>query len=278
MNKKLLAVAKNLIGTELSSDIGSGDITTNILFPDKAVGKAKIISKDDGILCGIEIARLVFKVLDKKIVFKIRKKDGAAIKKGDVLAEVKGRLKAILSGERTALNFLQHLSGIATKSKMAVSALSDSRIKILDTRKTIPGLRALQKYAAKIGGACNHRFGLYDGILIKNNHLRFYDIGKAVKIIKRKYPREKIEVEVRNLDEVKEAVSSGAGIILLDNFKIKDIKRAIKMIDKKAKIEVSGGIAIAKLKNFKWLGIDFISMGCLTHSVRALDICLRMTL
>lgn len=276
MKKEIILCAKKLVRSELLCDIGSGDITTNTLIRDCDLVYAEIISKGKGILCGIDIAGFAFKALDKGIDFKAIKKDGQIILKGEILAEIKGKPGTVLSAERTALNFIQHLSGIATQTHKAVRALGTSRIKILDTRKTLPGLRMLEKYAVRTGGGRNHRFGLYDGILIKGNHLKFQTIASAVRIFKKRKPKKIIEVEAGSLKEAKKALDSGADIIMLDNFSEKDIKRAVKAIKGRAKIEISGGINIKNVNKYRNLKIDFISMGCLTHSAPALDICLRM--
>jgi nicotinate-nucleotide pyrophosphorylase (carboxylating) len=276
MFKTAFDFAKSLIEKELFIDIGPSDITSDLLFDTEELCSAYIMSKSEGILCGIKFARFVFKSLDPEMKFTILIQDGEKIHKGDIIAEISAKTRAVLSAERTALNLLQHLSAIATKTNAAIKSLNNAHIKILDTRKTVPGLRYLQKYAVVTGGGTNHRMGLYDNILIKNNHLNSYSIKNAVEKLRKLSDKHKIEVETRNISEVKEALLAKADIIMLDNFSISQTKKAVNLINQKAKIEISGGIKIKDLKKYRNLKVDYISMGCLTHSVEALDICLRI--
>lgn len=266
-----------IVSLALEEDIGIGDITTDIIIDEGLKGKAYIKAKESGILCGCEVARGVFKSIDETLVLNFSKSDGEEIFSGEKVIFIEGKIKSILKGERVALNFLSHLSGIATTTKKFVKLLPPS-VKILDTRKTLPGLRILEKYAVKVGGGKNHRFGLYDGILIKDNHIiAVGGVRKALEIAKKSAPHYmKIEIEAATLDEVREAVEGGADIILLDNMSIDEIKEAIKIIDGRAQIEVSGGINSDNIEQLVGLPIDFISIGAITHSVKALDFSLTL--
>ncbi len=262
----------------LREDIGKGDITTNSIIPEDAKTSAKIIVKEDGMICGLPVARLVFQSVDKKIKFSEKVNDGKTLKKGAVAAIVSGPARGILTAERTALNFLQRLSGIATITSKFVKAAGKG-IMILDTRKTTPGLRVLEKYAVKIGGGCNHRMGLFDEVLIKDNHISVAGgLKQAVRAAKKKL--NKIEVEASTLGQVKEAIASGVSRILLDNMSIATMKKAIKLIrrsKRKIEIEVSGGITLKNIRKVAEAGVDYISIGALTHSAPALDINLKVS-
>ena len=263
-----------ILENALREDIGSGDITTNMLFQYDAECKAIILAKEEGLVAGLPIAEMVFRKLDKDIFCSEEKKDGDKVEPNQVLAEITGSQKAVLTGERVALNFLQRLSGIATLTSRFVKAINGLPVKILDTRKTAPGLRILDKYAVRIGGGYNHRFGLYDGVLIKDNHIRLAGgITKAVNILReRAVTQKRIEVEASTIDEVKEALEVGADIIMLDNMALKMIKEAVSLINSRAPIEVSGGVTTENVREIAETGVDFISVGLLTHSPRALDI------
>jgi len=263
-----------ILENALREDTGSGDITTNLLFPDDAECKAIILAKEEGMVAGLPIADMVFRKLDKDIVWSEEKKDGDKVESNQVLAEISGSQKAVLTGERVALNFLQRLSGIATFTSRFVKAIHGLPVKILDTRKTAPGLRILDKYAVRIGGGYNHRFGLYDGVLIKDNHIRLAGgITKAVNILReRAVTRKRIEVEASTISEVEEALNVGADIIMLDNMSPKMIIFAVGLIKGKALIEVSGGVTLENVREIAETGVDFISVGLLTHSPEALDI------
>ncbi len=266
----------NIVENALHEDIGKGDITTNLLFPDAADCKAVVLSKEEGVIAGMPLARMVFRKLDKDIIWKEEKRDGDRIKPNQVLAEISGSQKAVLTGERVALNFLQRLSGIATITSRFVEAIRGLPVKILDTRKTAPGLRILDKYAVKAGGGHNHRFGLYDGVLIKDNHIKLAGgVSRAVKSVKGKaVDRARIEVEASTIEQVKEALEAGADVIMLDNMPVEMMKEAISLINGRALIEVSGGVTLENARMIAELGVDFISIGFLTHSPRALDISL----
>jgi nicotinate-nucleotide pyrophosphorylase (carboxylating) len=269
---------QDIIETALAEDIGSGDITTMAVVDRNAEGGAEIIAKEDMVVAGALIAEAVFKTIDAKIEFKAFVKDGDGVKKGKTIAAVSGRLSAIFMGERVALNFLQRLSGIATLTSQFVNNIKGLKVKILDTRKTTPGLRILEKYAVRMGGGFNHRFGLCDGVLIKDNHIAAVgSIAEAVCKAREKAPKNMlIEVEVKNLNEVKEAIIAGADVIMLDNMKPSLMKQAVKIIGKAALIEASGGVNLKNIRAIAKTGVDFISVGALTHSARAVDISLEV--
>ena len=258
----------------LAEDIGSGDITTLALVPAAAKTNAIIHAKDSGILAGIDIARRVFELLDKDIQFDAKLADGAALTNGSIIAEIKGNAQAILTGERLALNLLQHLSGVATSTHKLAAIAAPFGAKLVDTRKTTPGMRLLDKYAVKAGGGANHRLGLYDAMLIKDNHIQV--AGGITEALNRAHDyashMTKIEIEVESLAEVKEALAGKADVIMLDNMSIADMTEAVKIINKQAVVEASGGISEATLADVAKTGVDVISVGALTHSVKALDI------
>ena len=267
-----------IIDNALQEDIGSGDMTTELLIVQDTKCKAIIMAKEDGVAAGIPVAERVFKKLDENIIWNQKKREGEALKSGDILAEIEASARIILTGERLALNFLQRVSGIASLTSRFVKAVDGFSVKIVDTRKTAPGLRILDKYGVSVGGGYNHRFGLYDGILIKDNHIRVAGgITQAVELIHKRIKAEsKIEVETSTLEEVKEALSAGADVIMLDNMSIEVMRQALEMIDRKALTEASGGINLENVRNVAETGVDFVSIGALTHSARALDIGLYM--
>jgi len=266
-----------LIKRALKEDLDKlGDVTTDSIFTEKESVTFKLLAKDDGILCGAEVFTEVFKIIDKKSDVKFYFKDGDALKKGDIVARVKGDIKTALKGERTSLNFISHLSGISSKTNAFVKE-AGGFVKILDTRKTIPGLRNLQKYAVKTGGGANHRIGLYDMVLIKDNHIdASVGVSKVVEKVRALWKnRFKIEVETRNFDEIKEALSCKVDRIMLDNMSIDNMKEAVKIIDKKAEIEISGNMTLEKIKAIREIGVDYISFGELTHTVKVFDFSLK---
>jgi nicotinate-nucleotide pyrophosphorylase (carboxylating) len=269
---------QHLIEIALEEDIGPGDITTENLIDKNLKGIGEVVAKETLVIAGLDVARQVFEQLDPEISFKPNFKDGDFIEKGKIVLEVEGKLRVLLMGERTALNFLQHLSGIATNVRSYVERLGNKNVRLVDTRKTTPGLRVLEKYAVRVGGAHNHRMGLYDGVLIKDNHIAVCGgIKKAIESIKDKLSHlVKIEVEVSDLDEVKEAIEAGADVIMLDNMDIEHIKEAIEFIKGKALVEISGGITIDILNQLADTGVDVISSGALTHSARSVDISMRI--
>ena len=281
--KKIDKPIINLIKKALKEDVKNGDITTKATISKSKKAIGKFLVKADGIIAGLEIAKAVFKYVDPKIKFEIKIKDGSKVKYGDVAVIVTGKAQSLLTAERTALNFLQRMSGIATSANIYAEMVKHTKAKVLDTRKTVPGLRTLDKLAVKLGGCANHRIGLYDMFLIKDNHIEVAgSITKAVeacvKYNKKQRTKFKIEVETKNLKEVEEALTTKADIIMLDNFEIDDMKKAVKLINGKCKVEASGGVNLETVKSIAETGVDYISVGALTHSVKALDISLEINL
>jgi len=267
-----------LIEAALKEDMPQGDITSESIIPPDSESEAIILAKEEGILAGIDIAERVFCKIDPSVVFKKKLSDGQTFKKGMTLATIRGNSISLLKGERTALNFLQKMSGIATTTWKFVRALQGTKTKILDTRKTTPGLRSLEKYAVRMGGGLNHRFNLSEMVLIKDNHLRLVDsISQAVKRAREKIkPGVRVEVEATNFEEVQEAVQSGADMIMLDNMPIEKIKEAVKWVKGKIPLEVSGKVTLKRVKEIASLGVDFISVGSLTHSSKSVDISIEI--
>jgi nicotinate-nucleotide pyrophosphorylase (carboxylating) len=270
--KKLTPIILNA----LKEDIGEEDWTSFWLIPQDKKIEAKIIAKESGVIAGLEVAKVILNILDKEnnIKFEQLVKDGTRINKGKVVAQIFGSARLILKAERTILNFLQRMSGIATLTRQFVIKVKDTKVVILDTRKTAPGLRLLDKWAVKLGGGKNHRFGLFDMILIKNNHLKI--IGKpakAILLVKEKNKKNlEVEIEVKDLNQLKQVLKMEVKRILLDNMSIKQIKEAVKLTDGKAKLEVSGGVNLDNVYQIAQTGVDYISVGALTHSPKALDI------
>jgi len=263
-----------LIEMALREDMPAGDVTSESIVSPDSTSKAVILAKEDGVLAGIDVAAEVFRKIDPLIRFMKIKKDGENVSSGEKIARIEGNSISLLKGERTALNFLQRLSGIATMTRKYVDMISGTHTKILDTRKTTPGLRELEKYAVKMGGGKNHRMSLSDMILIKDNHLQLVgSISEAVKKAREKVGKNfKIEVETTSLEEVKEAVDSGADLIMLDNMSMEAMKKVVEFIEGKVPLEVSGNVDLNKIKEIASLGVDYISVGGLTHSYRSLDI------
>ncbi len=268
----------HLIINALKEDMPLGDITTDNLIDTATVTKASLIAKQTGIIAGLDVAERVFKLLDKEISFKRKIEEGAQVQKGDIIAEIEGNARVLLKGERTALNLLQRLSGIATKTREFVDKVAGLPVKIVDTRKTTPGLRYLEKYAVKIGGGSNHRFCLSDGVLIKDNHIAAAGgISKAIALARNSIPHTiKIEVEVESLEQVQEALDSKADIIMLDNMGLEKMQEAVKLINKRAIVEASGNVNLNTVYDIACTGVDIISVGSLTHSVSAFDISMRI--
>ena len=264
----------NIIKTALLEDINYCDVTTDYLIPAEQDGKAEFVAKADGIVCGTEIAVRVFQILDENISFEILKKDGEEVKKGDLILTVKGKTAVLLKGERTALNLIQHMSGISTASNKYAKIVEGTNASIADTRKTLPGLRPLQKYAVMTGGAKNHRYNLSDAAMLKDNHIDAAGgITAAITKLRSKIGHmTKIEVETRNLDELQEALDAKADIIMLDNMSPELMKKAVEITNKRAVLEASGGITDETLRAVAESGVDIISVGALTHSVKAFDI------
>lgn len=288
MIKLNLAKLKPLLERALEEDIGQGDVTTEAIIPERIKVKGKIKAKAKGIVAGLPVAELVFKIVDKRIRFVPKKKEGSKGLKGSILAEVSGPAHGILKAERVALNFLQHLSGIATTTSEFVNKVKWLPVKIMDTRKTTPSLRELEKYAVRLGGGRNHRMGLYDGVIIKDNHLAIVpSVKKAVAAARRKSPPSMgIEVEANNLAKVQDAIEAGANVIMLDNMNIITLAAAMRMVRKHnekigikqayIRTEASGGVTLKNVRRIARTGVDAISIGALTHSPKALDISLEI--
>lgn len=274
-----------LIEAAVREDVGGGDVTTELLFESDVSCGAVVRSKQKGILAGLEVARSVFEKLDENLVWKSRREDGDALDAGSEIVFMTGSQRHILTGERLALNILQRLSGIATFTAKFVSAVEGTGVGIVDTRKTAPGLRELEKYAVRLGGGGNHRFGLYDGILIKDNHIKLAGgVARAVSKVRRRaressenYLRFRVEVEAKELSQVSEAVEAGADVVMLDNMSAEQMREAVKIVDGRIAVEASGGITLENVREAASTGVDLISVGALTHSAPALDISLDMT-
>lgn len=269
--------ADKLILQALAEDITSEDITTNAIIKEAEQGEVELLCKEDGIVAGLDVFARVFTLLDDTVTVTFYCKDGDEVKNGQKMATVSGDIRVLLSGERTALNYLQRMSGIATYTRAVSSLLSGTKTKLLDTRKTTPNMRIFEKYAVKVGGGYNHRYNLSDGILLKDNHISAAgSVTKAVAMAKEYAPFvRKIEVETENLDMVKEAVEAGADIIMLDNMSPETMKEAIKLIDGRAQTECSGNVTKENLPGLADIGVDYISSGALTHSAPILDISLK---
>ena len=267
----------NLIMMALQEDISSEDVTTNAIMREAKKGKVDLICKQDGVIAGLAVFQRVFELLDETTEVKLYFKDGDEVKKGDLLAEVTGDIRVLLSGERTALNYLQRMSGIATYTRSVANLLEGSKTKLLDTRKTTPNMRIFEKYAVKVGGGYNHRYNLSDGILIKDNHIGAAGgVANAIKLAKEYAPFvRKIEVEVENLTMLQEALDAGADIIMLDNMTDEDMKKAVEMVAGKAETECSGNITKENIARIINIGVDYVSSGALTHSAPILDVSLK---
>jgi nicotinate-nucleotide pyrophosphorylase (carboxylating) len=259
-------------------DIGEQDITTDLIFADDTDGEIVFLAKDEGIFCGEEIIKTGFQLLNNEISTRVFVKDGQAIKYGDQLAHVSGKIADLLKGERVILNLVQRMSGIATLTHKTINTLDSGHTKVCDTRKTTPGLRMLEKYAVRCGGGFNHRFGLYDGVMIKDNHISFAgSISKAVEAIRKNAGHMvKIEVETETEEQVIEAVNAGADVIMFDNRTPDEIKELIKLVPSNIITEASGGIQLANIADYRETGVDYISLGYLTHSYKALDISVKV--
>lgn len=266
-----------IIKTAIDEDVNYLDISSEYIFAPEHRSEAYFLAKADGVLSGIDVAMRVFELLDDTFECTVHKRDGEKIKKGDIIAEFSGSTAALLKGERTALNLIQHMSGIATAANRAAKAVEGTKVSIADTRKTLPGLRALQKYAVTCGGGKNHRFNLSDAAMLKDNHIDAAGgITAAVTALRKKCGHMvNIEVETRNLDEVKEALAAGASIIMLDNMTNDEMREAVKLVDGRALLEASGNITEENLREKAETGVDIISMGALTHSVKAFDISMK---
>lgn len=278
MNNITMALnADELILNALKEDITSEDITTNSVMPSFQRGEVELICKQDGVIAGLEVFKRVFELLDEKTETILYAKDGDFVKNGDKIGIVRGDIRVLLSGERTALNYLQRMSGIATYTRSIADLLKNSKTKLLDTRKTTPNMRVFEKYAVKVGGGCNHRYNLSDGILLKDNHIGAAgSVKKAVEMAKEYAPFvRKIEVEVESLDMLREALDAGADIIMLDNMSVEDMKTAVNMVQGRAETECSGNVTRENIEMLVDIGVDYISSGALTHSAPIMDLSLK---
>ena len=265
---------ERIVRTALEEDIGLGDVTTEVTVAAETVARAQLVAKEDFTLAGIDVAATVFRTLDPEASFEKLLEDGRKVRRGEVLAWIKGKASILLQGERVALNLLQRMSGIASLTAQYVDKVSGTEAVIVDTRKTVPGLRALDKYAVRMGGGRNHRIGLFDGVLIKENHVAAAGgITAAISRAKQKLPHTlKIEIETRNMDEVQEALDAGADIIMLDNMNYAEMRQGVELIAGRALVEASGGVNLETVRDFAETGVNIISVGALTHSVKAADI------
>ena len=278
MNKIIMELQMDhLIREALREDISSEDVTTNSVMKEAVLGEVELLCKQDGIVAGLEVFERVFQLLDENTKVKFFCKDGDAVKNGELMAKVTGDIRILLSGERVALNYLQRMSGIATYTNSVAKLLEGTKTKLLDTRKTTPNMRIFEKYAVRVGGGYNHRYNLSDGVLLKDNHIGAAgSVTKAVQMAKEYAPFvRKIEVEVENLDMVKEAVEAGADIIMLDNMSADEMKKAVELIDGRAETECSGNVTKENIGKVTAVGVDYISSGALTHSAPILDISLK---
>ena len=279
MNKITMTLnVDHLIKEALQEDISSEDVTTNAVMKEAVTGEVQLICKQDGVVAGLDVFRRVFEILDENVKIDFYCKDGDEVKKGELMGVVTGDIRALLSGERVALNYLQRMSGIATYTHSVAKLLEGTKTKLLDTRKTTPNMRIFEKYAVCVGGGYNHRYNLSDGVLLKDNHIGAAgSVTKAVEMAKEYAPFvRKIEVEVENLDMVREAADAGADIIMLDNMSPEDMKEAIRIIDGRAETECSGNVTKENIDRLTSLGVDYISSGALTHSAPVLDIWLSI--
>ena len=268
----------DIIKTALQEDINYLDTTTDWMIPAEARSTARFMAKAEGVVCGLEVALRVFELLDPTFSYTVRLPEGSRVAYGDIIAELEGSTRCLLKGERTALNLLQHMSGVASATDRYVRLVEGTRAAITDTRKTLPGLRALQKYAVTVGGGKNHRFNLSDGAMLKDNHVDAAGgIPQAVAAIRQKLGHMvKLEVETRNLDEVRQALEAGADVIMLDNMDCPAMKAAVELVNGRALLEASGGITDETLRAVAETGVDIVSIGALTHSVKALDISMKI--
>ena len=269
--------ADQLIRMALQEDITSEDVSTNAVMPTATKGTVDLIAKEDGVIAGLDIYARVFTILDEKTEIDFHCKDGDEVKKGELMATVTGDIRVLLSGERVALNYLQRMSGIATYTRQVAKLLEGSKVTLLDTRKTTPNCRVFEKYAVRVGGGCNHRYNLSDGVLLKDNHIGAAgSVTKAVQMAKAYAPFvRKIEIEVETLEQIKEAVEAGADIIMLDNMTPEVMKQAVELINGRAQTECSGNITKENIQKIREIGVDFVSSGALTHSAPILDISMK---
>lgn len=278
MNKITMTLnVDHLIKEALQEDISSEDVTTNAVMKEAVTGEVQLICKQDGVVAGLDVFHRVFEILDENVKTDFYCKDGDEVKKGELMGIITGDIRALLSGERVALNYLQRMSGIATYTRQVAKLLEGSKVTLLDTRKTTPNCRVFEKYAVRVGGGCNHRYNLSDGVLLKDNHIGAAgSVTKAIQMAKAYAPFvRKIEIEVETLEQVKEAVEAGADIIMLDNMTPEVMKQAVELIDGRAQTECSGNITKENIQKIREIGVDFVSSGALTHSAPILDISMK---
>jgi nicotinate-nucleotide pyrophosphorylase (carboxylating) len=274
-----LRLIQDTLLAALREDIGSGDVTSRATIPDNARAAARYTTKQELVVAGLDLVQEIVRLVDPTLAFKAAEHDGKSVSSGTALAEIRGSARSILTAERTSLNLLQRMCGIATLTRRYVDRVQGTRARIVDTRKTVPGLRVLDKYAVSCGGGMNHRVGLFDGVLIKNNHIAFHSsVAHAVEQARYLLGHlVKIEVEVRNLDELQSGLKAGADVVLLDNFSPEETRKAVEFVAGRVPLESSGGITLETVRQFAEAGVDYISIGALTHSVPAVDIHLRIT-
>jgi nicotinate-nucleotide pyrophosphorylase (carboxylating) len=274
-----LRLIQDTLLAALREDIGSGDVTSRATIPDNARAAARYTTKQELVVAGLDLVQEIVRLVDPTLAFKAAEHDGKSVSSGTALAEIRGSARSILTAERTSLNVLQRMCGIATLTRRYVDRVQGTRARIVDTRKTVPGLRVLDKYAVSCGGGMNHRVGLFDGVLIKNNHIAFHSsVAHAVEQARHLLGHlVKIEVEVRNLDELQSGLKAGADVVLLDNFSPEETRKAVEFVAGRVPLESSGGITLETVRQFAEAGVDYISIGALTHSVPAVDIHLRIT-
>lgn len=278
MNKITMTLnVDHLIKEALQEDISSEDVTTNAVMKEAVTGEVQLICKQDGVVAGLDVFHRVFEILDENVKTDFYCKDGDEVKKGELMGIITGDIRALLSGERVALNYLQRMSGIATYTRQVAKLLEGSKVTLLDTRKTTPNCRVFEKYAVRVGGGCNHRYNLSDGVLLKDNHIGAAgSVTKAIQMAKAYAPFvRKIEIEVETLEQVKEAVEAGADIIMLDNMTPEVMKQVVELIDGRAQTECSGNITKENIQKIREIGVDFVSSGALTHSAPILDISMK---
>jgi len=267
-----------LILAALAEDVGDGDLTSDAILPPEMTCRGKIVCKQDGVVAGLPVAERVFKLVDERIQFDAKTKDGEKVQEDQIVARLYGPARAMLKAERVALNYLQHLSGIASITSKYVKAVEGTKTEILDTRKTTPGMRTLEKYATRMGGATNHRMGLYDAVLIKDTHLALANgVSAALRAVRKAHPEAMINVEVSNLQELEQALNDKAPRVLLDNFAPGQVREAMQIIRGRAQVEISGGVLLTNARAYALAGADFISVGALTHSATALDYSMKVT-
>lgn len=267
-----------LILAALAEDVGDGDLTSDAILPPEMTCRGKIVCKQDGVIAGLPVAERVFKLVDERLQFDAKTKDGEKVQEDQIVARLFGPARAMLRAERVALNYLQHLSGIASITAKYVKAVDGTKTEILDTRKTTPGMRMLEKYATRMGGATNHRMGLYDAVLVKDTHLALANgVSAALRAVRKAHPEALINVEVSNLQELEQALNDKAPRVLLDNFAPGQVREAMQIIRGRAQVEISGGVLLTNARAYALAGADFISVGALTHSATALDYSMKVT-